>query len=59
MGYTTEFYGQIAITPPFNAEEIAFIKKHNKTRRMLREKGASQIRRLSRTARTRSTQLQC
>jgi hypothetical protein len=39
MGYTTEFYGSIEITPPLNVEEINWLKKHNQTRRMLRGKG--------------------
>ncbi|HRO59371.1 MAG TPA: hypothetical protein PKZ27_03015 [Rhodocyclaceae bacterium] len=39
MGYTTEFEGSIAIEPPLNAEEIAFLKKFNETRRMNRERG--------------------
>lgn len=39
MGYTTDFTGSIAISPPLNAEEIAFLKKFNHTRRMDRELG--------------------
>lgn len=39
MGYTTDFDGEIAISPPLNAEEIKFIQGHNKTRRMKRSKG--------------------
>jgi hypothetical protein len=36
MGYTTYFYGQIDITPPLNAEEVAYIKKFNEARHMQR-----------------------
>lgn len=39
MGYTTEFTGSIAITPPLNPEEIAYLNKFSDTRRMDREKG--------------------
>lgn len=39
MGYTTEFEGIIRIEPRLNAEEIAYLKKFNKTRRMARQKG--------------------
>lgn len=39
MGYTTEYEGEIAIEPPLNAEEIAYFKKFNSTRRMKRGKG--------------------
>lgn len=38
MGYTTEFEGQIAIEPPLNAEELAYLNKFNDTRRMNRTK---------------------
>lgn len=39
MGYHTDFSGSINIEPPLNAEEIAFLEKFNKTRRMDREQG--------------------
>jgi hypothetical protein len=39
MGYNTEFSGSIAITPPLNPEEIAYLNKFSDTRRMDREKG--------------------
>lgn len=39
MGYTTEFTGTIAITPPLNAEEIQFLQKFSGTRRMDCEQG--------------------
>lgn len=39
MGYTTEFSGQIDITPPLSEEEIAYLKKFNRTRRMNSTKG--------------------
>lgn len=34
MGYTTEFYGQINIEPPLNADEIAYLTKFSESRRM-------------------------
>jgi len=39
MGYTTEFTGFITVTPPLNADEIAYINKFSDTRRMHRKKG--------------------
>lgn len=39
MGYTTDFSGQISVEPPLNAEEIAFLKAFNETRRVKRERG--------------------
>ena len=39
MGYTTEFEGSIAISPPLSPEEIAFLTKFSRTRRMKRTKG--------------------
>lgn len=39
MGYTTDFSGQIAIEPPLSAEEIAYLQKFNRTRRMNTTKG--------------------
>jgi hypothetical protein len=34
MGYTTEFFGEIAVEPPLSAAEIAYLRKFSKTRRM-------------------------
>lgn len=39
MGYTTEFTGHVTVTPPLNADEIAYLQKFNETRRMNRTKG--------------------
>ena len=39
MGYTTEFYGKINVTPPLNEDEITYLRLFNKTRRMDRKKG--------------------
>lgn len=39
MGYTTEFLGQIEITPPLSQEEINFLEKFSETRRMNRHNG--------------------
>lgn len=39
MGYTTEFTGQIAISPPLNPTEIAYLNKFSETRRMERGNG--------------------
>lgn len=39
MGYTTDFTGSVTISPPLNAEEVAYLKKFNETRRMERTKG--------------------
>lgn len=39
MGYTTDFSGQVKVDPPLNAEEITFLTKFNKTRRMDRTHG--------------------
>jgi hypothetical protein len=39
MGYTTEFEGSIAISPPLSPEEIAFLTKFSGTRRMRRTEG--------------------
>ena len=39
MGYTTDFSGRVEITPPLNAEEVTFLTKFAKTRRMERMKG--------------------
>lgn len=34
MGYTTEFDGQIVISPPLNAVEVAYLRRFSGTRRM-------------------------
>lgn len=39
MGYTTEFEGQIAVEPPLSKDEIEFLTKFAKTRRMNRLNG--------------------
>ncbi|MEV7025544.1 hypothetical protein [Kitasatospora sp. NPDC093558] len=39
MGYTTDFTGRIAVEPPLNEQEIAYLRKFAETRRMDREKG--------------------
>jgi hypothetical protein len=39
MGYTTDFDGHIQVSPPLNADEIAYLKKFNETRRMKRTSG--------------------
>jgi hypothetical protein len=39
MGYTTEFEGIIRVEPSLNEEEIAYLTKFNKTRRMDRKNG--------------------
>jgi hypothetical protein len=39
MGYTTEFSGRIAVVPPLSADEIAYLNKFGKTRRMTRKSG--------------------
>lgn len=39
MGYTTEFEGQIKITPPLSTEERGFLLKFSETRRMNRKNG--------------------
>jgi hypothetical protein len=39
MGYTTDFEGQVDISPPLNAEEREFLTKFSDTRRMNRQKG--------------------
>ena len=40
MGYTTDFWGEVSIDPPLNAEEIEFLTKFSRTRRMDRKNGA-------------------
>ena len=39
MGYTTRFEGSITISPPLNAEEIAYLKAFADSRRMLHAHG--------------------
>lgn len=39
MGYTTYFDGEIAVTPPLNEVERAYLTKFANSRRMLRERG--------------------
>lgn len=39
MGYTTEFTGSIAIEPPLNEHELAYLKRFSATRRMERKRG--------------------
>ena len=39
MGYTTEFSGQVTISPPLSQEEIDYLRKFNRTRRMSRQEG--------------------
>jgi hypothetical protein len=39
MGYTTDFSGQVSVTPPLNPHEISFLTDLATTRRMDRTKG--------------------
>jgi hypothetical protein len=39
MGYTTEFYGSVAVEPPLSEEEIKYLNKFSETRRMARKEG--------------------
>lgn len=39
MGYTTDFEGTVAVDPPLNQHEIAYLRKFAETRRMDREQG--------------------
>ncbi|MFJ1706274.1 hypothetical protein [Kitasatospora sp. NPDC088346] len=39
MGYTTTFIGRIAVEPPLNGQEIAYLRKFADTRRMDRTNG--------------------
>jgi hypothetical protein len=39
MGYTTDFYGSIAIDPPLNEAECDYLRRFAETRRMDRERG--------------------
>lgn len=37
MGYTTEFEGHFNVTPPLTAEQVEYLSKFNKTRRVRRD----------------------
>lgn len=39
MGYTTEFFGAIAVEPPLNEAECDYLERFAKSRRMDRERG--------------------
>lgn len=39
MGYTTDFYGEVTISPPLRQEEIDYLTKFAETRRMNRKNG--------------------
>lgn len=39
MGYTTDFWGEVQISPPLNQAEIDYLNKFNQTRRMDRQRG--------------------
>ncbi|MEN0072243.1 MAG: hypothetical protein AAGC63_14795 [Propionicimonas sp.] len=39
MGYTTEFFGEIDITPALNSEEIAYLRDFSESRRIHRSRG--------------------
>jgi hypothetical protein len=39
MGYTTEFYGEVAISPPLNEAERRYLRRFARTRRMDRSEG--------------------
>lgn len=39
MGYTTDFSGEVSITPPLNQAEISFLNAFNATRRVQRTRG--------------------
>lgn len=40
MGYTTDLYGSVTITPPLNADEQSYLRDFAETRRMRRDNGA-------------------
>jgi hypothetical protein len=44
MGYTTDFRGQVSISPPLNMDEISYLNDFAATRRMDREKGPFYVR---------------
>lgn len=39
MGYTTEFYGEVTVTPPLNEAERTYLRRFSETRRMFRANG--------------------
>ena len=39
MGYTTDFYGSVSVTPPLNQAEIDYLNLFASTRRMHRKEG--------------------
>lgn len=39
MGYTTDFDGEVEVSPPLNEAEAAYLRKFSETRRMDRERG--------------------
>lgn len=39
MGYTTDFTGEIKVSPPLNEAEISYLRDFNESRRMHRTKG--------------------
>jgi hypothetical protein len=39
MGYTTEFIGEVEVTPPLNASEVEYLQAFSRTRRMHRHSG--------------------
>jgi hypothetical protein len=39
VGYTTEFSGEVTITPPLNQQEIAYLERFSESRRMRRTQG--------------------
>lgn len=39
MGYTTEFWGEVAVSPPLNESEVAYLNRFSDTRRMDRHSG--------------------
>lgn len=39
MGYTTYFSGEVAVTPPLNQQEIAYLERFASSRRMYRAQG--------------------
>lgn len=39
MGYTTDFWGQVTVTPALNSQEVSYLRDLAETRRMKREKG--------------------
>ncbi|MFF4344599.1 hypothetical protein ACFY00_32320 [Kitasatospora sp. NPDC001540] len=39
MGYDTTFTGRVAVAPPLNAHEVAYLRKFARSRRMDRDRG--------------------